>query len=272
MVTTNVGGGFGGQARHEGMLQWAQSARVRKPLVVFAQEVPRSGWLEVWQEAGYDLILGPNRKWEVRSALITDPRLKAQAVAFENSHYHGSYVSTATARTPLGEVVLCSAHASPNKAELGTYGWSGDAPTARHGGGDPRYVGNVLWDSDLVLASLKSLAARGLPLLAAGDLNEAIGYDRDPTSGKVGTWGKEYFAAVADAGLLEHLSTAWKRERPTRGDLQLDRVIVNEQGLRLLASGEPELDAAWQAPNAHGRLSDHRAVWVPLDATAWIAS
>jgi hypothetical protein len=60
---------------------------------------------------------------------------------------------------------------------------SGPTPEARHGGDDPRYVGGRLWDSDLVLHSLLEIAGQGPPLLAAGDLNEALAYDVDPATG-----------------------------------------------------------------------------------------
>lgn len=120
-----------------------------------------------------------------------------------------------------------------------------------------------------MLATLIDLAARGLPLLAAGDLNEAVAHDLDPRTGTAGTWGREYFQRLAAAGLAEHLSTAWGGERATRGDLQLDHVVVDAAGRALLRNGAPVRDAAWDSPEAAGRLSDHRAVWVPLAPDAW---
>ena len=120
-----------------------------------------------------------------------------------------------------------------------------------------------------MLATLTDLAAAGLPLLAAGDLNEAVAHDLDPRTGAAGTWGAEYFERLSAAGLTEHLSSAWGAERATRGNLQLERVVVNAAGRSLLGAGAPELDTAWDVPGAAERLSDHRAVWVPLSRTAW---
>ncbi len=44
-----------------------------------------------------------------------------------------------------------------------------------------------------MLESLHRLSGLGLPVIAAGDYNEALAYDLDPVSGHRGTWGKEYF-------------------------------------------------------------------------------
>jgi endonuclease/exonuclease/phosphatase family metal-dependent hydrolase len=142
-------------------------------------------------------------------------------------------------------------------------------PEPRHGGDDRRYAGDRLWDSDLLLATLVELGSGDLPLLPAGDLNEAVGLDVEPSTGSRGTWGQEYFDRVRRGGLTEHVSDAWGGERATRGGLQLDRVLVNERGRMLLGPAQPVLDAVWDEPGADERLSDHRAVWVPLNHEAW---
>jgi endonuclease/exonuclease/phosphatase family metal-dependent hydrolase len=269
MVTTNVGGGFGGAARHAGMIAWAREAVQRSPALVFAQEVPATGWLDLWESAGYSVTLGPDHGWKVRSALLSRQDLPVTTIELANADYHGSYVAGAQVTTRSGPVIALSVHASPKEAAPEQYGWQGQLPEARHGGDDARYRSRVLWDSDLVLSTIESAAQRGLPLIAAGDLNEAQAYDVDSTTGVTGTWGREYFARVSRSGLVEHLSTSWGGERATRAVLQLDRVIVNAQGRGLLANEAPSIDPAWAGEDAATHLSDHAAVWVPLVDDIW---
>ena len=104
--------------------------------------------------------------------------------------------------------------------------------TPRHGGDDPRYASDRLWDSDLLLGSLHRLSSLDLPVIAAGDYNEALAYDLDPVSGHRGTWAKEYFDRAREYGYTDVLSQRWGCEKPTRGGLQLDRVLVNVAALR----------------------------------------
>ncbi len=264
LVTTNVGAGPGGSAaRTAGMAAWATSVLERGPALVCAQEVPATDWLNVWTDAGYRPWCGPDRGWKVRSALLTRPDLEFTAIDFPNRTYHGSYVAAARVTTRRGPVTVASVQASPNQAEPEKYGWSGPVPSRRDGGDDPRYVGRRLWDSDLLLSTLAGLAASG-PLLAAGDLNEAEAHDLDPRSDHHGTWGKEYFERLSTGGLTDHLSQSWRGERPTRGRLQLDRLIVNSSGRSYVSDDQPEIDKAWAAPAAAARLSDHAAIWVRL--------
>ncbi len=186
-VTINVGGGpGGGLARTEAMTAWASEAlEARQPVVVFAQEVPTDAWLRVWEDAGYTVTLGHDRGWRIRSALVTGPGLAIEPLTpadLPNLRYHGNYVAAGRCMDAQGEpVILASVHASPQPAAPDKYGWRGPLPSPRAGGGDPRYAASTLWDSDLLLASLRDFASDGSAVVAAGDLNEARAFDLDPT-------------------------------------------------------------------------------------------
>lgn len=265
LLTVNVGGSAGGSAeRAAAMTAWARDALVRQPLLVAAQEVPSDAWLSVWEQAGYRPWLGPDKGWRVRSALFTHSSLEVgelpDAVA-AILDYHGSYVAGAHVNLAGQSLLVLSVHATPQKADPDKYEWRGDPSKPRHGGHDPRYTNERLWDSDLLLESLHRLSSLDLPVVAAGDYNEALAYDLDPVSGHRGTWAKEYFDRAREYGYTDVLSQRWGCEKPTRGGLQLDRVLVNQAALGLIPDGSPELDEAWEA-EGHG-LSDHRAVWLP---------
>lgn len=268
LVTINVGGGFGGAARHSGMIAWAERAVLERPLVVFAQELPSSDWLEVWTSRGYKAFFGADRGWKVRSAVLVRHDIDAEPQAIPNADYHGSYVASARLSLPAGEVLAVSAHASPNMAEPDRYGWVGERPEPRDGGNDPRYKGRELWDSDLLLATLGDLA-KLQPVIAAGDFNEAKEYDLDPTTGKRGTWGQEYFDRAKSLGLTEVFSALWRSERATRGLLQLDRCFANEPAFPLLSATPARLDEDWDSLDP-SQLSDHRAVWLSVPEQAWL--
>lgn len=146
MVTVNVGGSFGSARRRDGMLAWAEDAAQQQPLLVFAQEVPAQAWLDVWTGHGYQAVRGPDRGWQVRSALLAHRSVEVQREHHHrNRHYHGSYLATAVVTTQRGPALVVSAHASPNEARPAEHGWDGPLPRARDGGGDPRYVGGRLW-------------------------------------------------------------------------------------------------------------------------------
>ena len=275
-VTVNVGGGpGGGRARTEAMTAWAlQALHERQPAVVFAQEVPSDGWLQVWEDAGYAVTLGHDRGWRIRSALITAPGLRIEPLTPEdlpNLQYHGNYVAAARCLDAQGgPVILASVHASPQPADPGKYGWQGQLPSPRVGGDDRRYAASTLWDSDLLLASLRDLAAGGSAVVAAGDFNEARAFDLDPAGERLGSWGDEYFRRVAEYQLKDWLMDRWHEERPTRAHLQLDRVITNDAGERLLPGApEPFVDPAWTVAGTFpAELSDHAPVWFPLQLSS----
>lgn len=266
--TVNVGSGPGGSPRRtEAMRGWAQRVLrdPQQPVVVFAQEVS-DAWLQVWEDAGYRIYLGQDRGWRIRSALITAPGMHLEALpegAWSNAWYHGSYLAARVwTDAPGGPVVLCSVHASPQPARPSMYGWEGPLPRVRNGGGDPRWTGGRLWDSDLVADSLIELS-RFAPVLAGGDFNEArLDVHRDD-HGETGTWGHEYFQRLERAGLREVTLRGGREAYPTRAGLQLDHVLTTEAARVRLGLSRPRLDAAWRRSEGK-HLSDHAALWFSL--------
>jgi hypothetical protein len=91
--------------------------------------VPRHDWLEVWTDYGYQAVLGPDKGWSVRSALLLrdDVRILGP-LSWSNTDYHGSYVAGCVVSTGLGPLSLVSVHASPNEAELEKYECQGRRP------------------------------------------------------------------------------------------------------------------------------------------------
>jgi hypothetical protein len=263
-VTVNVGGGPGGStARTVDMSRWAERCIAdEKPVIVFAQEVPNDDWLAIWKDAGYAVTDGVGPRWRIRSALVTrqdldvTPLTEADCASLA---YHGSYVAAARWNdAPRGPVILASVHASPQRADPEKYGWQAELPSVR----------NRLWDSDMVLSTLGSLARvpGSVGVLAAGDFNEARGYDLDDLGKTLGTWGQEYFAEVERLGFTDVTFTSWQEERPTRGRLQLDHVLPHgAAGITADQSSLPHTDLWWDDPG-HRVLSDHAPLWFFLDA------
>lgn len=239
-------------------------------MIVFAQEVPSDAWLDVWRSAGYAVTEGVGTRWKIRSALVTRRDVEVIPLTLADCPslgYHGSYVAAASWRNaPDGPVVLASVHASPSRAEPEEYGWPGDAPAARKGGGDPRWRGNTLWDSDMVLATLGSLALvpGQVGVLAAGDFNESREYDFDGDGIRLGTWGMEYFADVERLGFRDVTFDTLGRELPTRAGLQLDHVLTSGATRAVLDRARlPFTDPWWDEP-CQWVLSDHAPLWFAM--------
>jgi hypothetical protein len=269
-VTVNLGGEWQDALRKAGMLAWTREALLaRRPAIVFAQET-FAGWAEKLEAEGYRIAMGVDPVWKIRSALVLREDLEftgLTAVDLPNLGYHGSYVAAVRWHRGGGDVVLASLHASPHPAEPERYGWPSDAglPEARLGGTDPRWPSQQLWDSDFVLRTVADLHGKlGLPVLAAGDLNESL--DDDPEGG---TWAQEYFESARRHGLVPWLHERWDGERATRGVLQLDHVLVSHEALPLLSrTGEPEVDAGWVDARAALTRSDHAPVWFGIELDA----
>jgi hypothetical protein len=266
LVTANLGGSFASPAVKASGLAWADDTIAKRPAIVFVQEVPSQLWLGRWMHAGYRITVGDAREWKTRSALLTRQDLSVTQVTrreFPTLAYHGSYIAAARLASKRGDIVVASVHASPNKAEPGAYGWPGDLPTPRKGGNDTRYPGGELWDSDLLLETLRLMAGHG-PLVAGGDYNEARGHDLDDYGTRFGTWGNEYFDRATELQLVAWPAVAWGEERPTRGGLQLDHVLVSSaaEGF-LVRDPEPRLDDGWPTTGMADR-SDHTPVWIAL--------
>jgi len=283
-VSMNLAGGLGTTpAKALRMNDWARflMERDEPPAIVFAQEIPSDDWLDLWE--GYTVTLGSGPQWRVRSALITRSDLDVTGLTareFPSLGYHGSYVAAARwHNAPCGPTTLVSVHASPSPAEPQRYGWPGELPEPRSGN-DARWPNGRLWDSDLVLATLTHLAhpdggTKAASVFAAGDFNEARNDDLDPKGKHRGTWGREYFERVADAGFVDWTYASWDgREVPTRGGLQLDHVLAAGPATLLRPQpGSARVLVPVLSAEGHfvsgspGSFSDHESVWIPFHRT-----
>jgi endonuclease/exonuclease/phosphatase family metal-dependent hydrolase len=124
-----------------------------------------------------------------------------------------------------------------------------------------------LHDADALLATLRYQAARG-NVLAAGDFNEALGWDDTHE----GNWGRDYFQGVSDAGLVSVLhSLADGAETPShRGEhgarFQLDHVVASPSVAAWIS--EPRQDPGWLAATEPDDWSDHAPIWFELNPPA----
>lgn len=270
-VTANLGGERQSDRRKDGMIGWTKRAlRERRPAVFFAQE-SFSRWLSLFDEHdNYEVIKGVDRGWSVQSALVYRTDLKLEPLTeidLPNLSYHGNYVAAARWHRPDERtVILASVHASPNYADTDEYGWPSavEIPKKRDGGSDPRWPNGRSWDSDFVLITLRDMhRVLGLPLLAAGDLNESLTDDREG-----GTWASEYFARAREYRLFPWLHDQWSAERPTRAGLQLDHVLASEDAVAMLAADpKPEVDRCWNDAESAAGLSDHAPIWFTFAST-----
>jgi len=253
------------------MLAWASRvvSSLDRPSLVFAQEC-HDDWLRVWADAGYQVILGDAEgqpQYKVRSAILAERTLglsRAEVEDVPTLAYHGSYIAAARWEVGNDRVLLMSVHASPNRAEkyLGDWPESAAGPVARAVERRPG-GGNRLWNADALLATLRHRARLG-PILAVGDFNEALGWDR--THG--GVSGRDYFDAVREAGLTSVLHDLWGlEERAThrvngKAGLQLDHIVASP--LLAVWISDPQVDAGWLAALDHDDWSDHAPVWFSL--------
>lgn len=246
-------------------LLWARTEAERGHDVVLVQEVPSDAWLGQW--VGYRVILGCERGWQVRSAILTrlteDELVRLDHRAVPELQYHGDYVAAAKL-VKLG-ITLFSVHASPNPTEdkyLADHP-ERDRLRPRSGGHDAK-DGGKLFDADVCLDTVSHYG----PVLAAGDWNEARGWD-DSHQGH--TWGEEFFGTLVEGGLengrVQTAGLAWvplsadgseqvTRVAPNHPPLQLDHVLVSTE----LAGRVRELarDEAWvTSPGAMPGLADH---------------
>jgi endonuclease/exonuclease/phosphatase family metal-dependent hydrolase len=108
-----------------------------------------------------------------------------------------------------------------------------------------------LWDADLVVETLASLAGTHRRVLAAGDLNESRVHDE--VTGK--PWAHLLFARALNAGLHSPTFRDWAGERPTHGRFQIDHLLATVTICDLIGCAEVVVDG----PLAPAR-SDHRAL------------
>lgn len=282
-VSINVG--CGGpledlEARIASMSAWVADvlrAGSRKPDLVFAQETDPE-WIAVWEAAEYRAFVGGPPTYRCRSALLVSRGIWVEQLTHDSLPslaYHGSYVAAARMRLLDGRTqIAISAHASPAFPDdpamiRSAADWPADvpAPARRQVGTAVRYAGE-LWDSDRVLATAVHAREEGGPVLMAGDLNEARGWD----VGHPGTWGEEYFRNATTSGLFAPLHERWDGERPTRwsgpddqAPLQLDHVLATADLAAKVTRGH--VDERWSNPQVafSEGLSDHAPVWFWLE-------
>lgn len=233
---------------------------------MFVQEVPAQDWIDAWTAAGYEAADTAGPTFRVRSALLWrrgGPVVASEELRLPTSGYHGSYVAGAMLRLAhLDDVPIAalSVHASPRVVEQRYLDvWAeavGDLPDPRAGAG--RDAGR-LWDSDLVLATLRSIDLERFEVLAAGDLNECRAWDDTHP----GEWGREFFERVESACLVDCLHSRWGVERRTSfasgdAEYQLDHVLATERIDRLITSADVD---EWSATEvSSGDRSDHAPV------------
>ena len=219
-ITANLGGGGPTATSYKTAAdEWAEHVRQEKTLdLLFVQEVHDKDWLDAWRADAWHVVVGSGPVYKPRSAIIANFPIKS--VSYSTSEYHGSYV--AVARSEPGAADACffaSVHASPTPLNEG---WLERWDACGLLRPEPR-TGGYLWDSDLVLESMRSLAAH-TPLIIAGDWNEARGWDVDHG----GVWGAQFFERVALAGFVDCAHREWGVEKPTHGTYQLDHVFASK--------------------------------------------
>lgn len=213
--------------------QHARMLRAREVDLVFAQEIPASGWIESWRSAGYTVITEEQTHYAVRSAVIS--RHAVTPVSLDSAAYHGSYLAAASIELGCGPVTLVSVHASPSPL-TSEYIASGSALIR---GAKQRAVGHAgqWWDADFVLGTLADLVSDGHHVLAAGDYNECLRWDETHPGT---TWGQQYFENVRQAGLISVTSAHWTHEQQTYlgsdAGYQLDHVLASSDVAPLIES------------------------------------
>jgi len=219
-ITTNLGGGGPTATKYKTAAEeWSEHVRQDKTLdLLCVQEVHDDDWLEAWRAKGWHVVVGSGPLYKPRSAIIAN--FPIESFPYPTSDYHGSYVAVAQVKSGAADAwLIASVHASPT-------GLSADWVKRWVSCGLERPVprtGLDLWDSDLVLASMRSLAERG-PLIVAGDWNEARNWDCD----HAGSAGAEFFERVEAAGFVDCAFREWKAEKPTHGTYQLDHVFASK--------------------------------------------
>jgi endonuclease/exonuclease/phosphatase family metal-dependent hydrolase len=256
--------------RRDAAYDWARGARDSNDLsLLFLQEVPDGRFLDEFTDAVWGVATGDGPTYRVRSAVLWKrDELRGSQIALDTADYHGSYVAAAKLTRGGGTAFTAvSFHASPSPV-VPEYrdAWTRlglDLPTARDGGGPSS---GQLWDSDMVIATLKMAAAAG-PVLAAGDLNECLLWDK--VHG--GTWGTliRERATAAPQALRFALHDLWHGERRTlfkagEPEYQLDHVLATPDLSAQVRAAE--VDAEWsERLVAGGSQSDHAPIRFSLE-------
>lgn len=236
-VSVNLGcGGPRASEYREGIARWSEDA-ARIVDIVFAQETPADDdWREVWSE--YDIFESAGPLYRPRSAVIARKDLGGESFEYSTSDYHGSYVAAAT----VGDLVLMSVHASPNElSEQWRKQWT------QHGRTLPDEYRGPLWDSDLVLETVRA-QAESRRVLACGDWNEARRWDVDHT----GETGAAFFRQLATMELVDACCPGNEDAAPTHRDLCLDHIVATRDVADRITVGRVMDEQPWPA--------DHRPV------------
>lgn len=236
--------------------EWVAAAGSDECDLLFLQEAPAAAVDDL--SSSYTVHAHPPgaTTYSCRSLLAVrkGSGIESGSFTLDSAGYHGSYVAAAEVTLPgQAPAVFVSLHAAPAKVEARYLAlWPHDPPEPR------RASGGTLWDSDMVAATVIRLAA-AQPVLAAGDFNEARGFDvRD---GK--PWGVEYFAGLRDHGLVDSTFGRWgDAEHPTRGEFQDDHVVATADLDALV--DEPVVTAERGVPGE----SDHQPLRWTLRAPA----
>lgn len=218
-ITANLGGGGPTATSYKTAAdEWAEQVRQEKTLdLLFVQEVHGEAWLDAWRADAWHVVVGSGPVYKPRSAIIA--KFPIKPVSYPTSDYHGSYVAVARIETRAADgYFIASVHASPTRLDAGWLKRWDECGLPRP---EPR-TDLDLWDSDLLLQSMRSVAERG-PLIVAGDWNEARNWDCD----HAGSAGAEFFERVEAAGFVDCAFREWKAEKPTHGTYQLDHVFAS---------------------------------------------
>lgn len=185
-----------------------------------------------------------------RSAVLVDSRALTPTDPGRYLHADvlGQYVAGIAVKTENGaRLTVVSVHASPNPL------------TAEHReAAQPdrlrRQSERQVWYADLVGEELLRVLDRTKPdpVLAAGDFNEAYGWD----ASHGGDSSAEFFRRLGDGGFVDVTQAAWRREVSTHTSkpYQVDR-IYGSRGLNVQVAIDPGLSLG-----PDDGLSDHLAI------------
>ena len=238
---------------------WLAAAAEERIDLLFLQEcppgVPDGALGDAYELCTYAGDLPPYRCRSV-VAVRRSPGVRAEPYLLRRQAYHRSYLAAATVTVEdAASFIAVSVHASPTPYDRRyAADWGAPLPPVR-----PVAVRPQLWDADFVLATLQDLACDH-DVLAAGDLNEARGYDTSDSP-----WGALFFERVergdADGqGILVDVTyRRWaEQERPTCGVLQLDHILATPAIAAVIVDAPDDPAVVSPTEPLHARGSDHR--------------
>lgn len=268
------------RSRSRATRQWLLTAMRSPTSVIFGQELPsRSYMAPIADQCGFAIVWPTvDDPYRPHSALLVDRNLEFRHPAVDVAAIFApfrTYVAAAVVDLPqIGETLCVSVHASPNPVSAtDRASWPWPLVPPRSGSRDGRYVRRMgeLFYSDLMLEALRrARSVSGLPVLAAGDLNEARQWDADHRNE---TWGSEFFeTSVPKSGLQNVTWDLWRAERRTRfhrtqPPYQLDVFLASPP--LALEGLSARVDEAWVDKESfwEQQLSDHAPVWLSVGSS-----